>query len=130
MGKFENIDSFLSTAHNIMDLYTESLSKESYTDAGVIGTSNFSSQVGSPSAEVLLTDGIKRKKKHKISKEDAEGLITTSNGKKIKLTGLSEKEKDEYLFGSANLKKAISHLDVLINYLEGVQPTKQEGASE
>lgn len=93
---------------------------EKYEASGVISTSDLSSQLGEPSAEVLLTGGIGKKKKNKkfIMKADAEGLVTTVNGKKLKLTGLTDKEKDEYLFGDTKIEKAVSYADMMIEYIE------------
>lgn len=89
---------------------------EKYSNSGVVTTSGMASQVGSPSAEVLLTGGTKKRKK--MDKSDAQGIITTVNGKKLKLTGLSDKEKDEYLFGDTKIEKALSYADMMIEYLE------------
>lgn len=104
---------------------------KTYAAAGVSTTAGMSSQVGSPSAEVLLTDGLSTKKKrkkmskgksvHKAPEDDASGIITTINGKKLKITGLSDKEKDEYLFGDTKIEKAISYTDMVIEYLSAHQ---------
>ena len=88
----------------------ETLSKDAYTQAGASSTASFSDQVGSPSAEVLLTDGYKKKKKLKKSVADApdfdvEGITTTINGKRLKVTGFSPKKEDEYLFGDTKIEK-------------------------
>ena len=74
----------------------DELNKENYSDAGVTSSSGMASQLGSPSAEVILTDGVAGKTKKKLKKfdfEDSKGLITTINGKKLKLTGLTDKER-------------------------------------
>lgn len=93
---------------------------------GIVSTAGFKAAQDSPSsAAVFLTGGIEpAKKKKKIEKSEAEGLITTVDGKKLKLTGLTDKEKDEYLFGRAELKKANEALDNIINRLS------QNGSSE
>jgi hypothetical protein len=99
-----------------------------YSDAGVTSTSGMSGAFGS-SSDVMLTGGLKRRKKKstgKVEKSDAEGLITTVDGKKAKLTGLSDKEKDEYLFGRKSIQKAISTTDELIEYLEALHSPEIE----
>lgn len=98
----------------------DDLNKEAYSDAGVTSSSGFSDQLGSPSSEVMLTDGVSSNKKKKLKKfdfKDAEGLVTTINGKKLKLTGLTDKEKDEYLFGSAKLKENLTKLEKSLDRL-------------
>jgi len=92
---------------------------------GVTTTAGFSSEVGSPSAEVLLTNGVGRKRK-KLGKGDAAGIITTIDGKKIKLTGLSQKEKDEYLFGDTKIEKALDYLDMVTEYMESLKSPNLE----
>lgn len=111
-----------------MDLLTkvDELYK-AYAEAGPATSSGMASQVGSPSAEVLLTDGVSEKKKrkkmakgkkvHPAPDDDASGIVTTINGKKLKLTGLSDKEKDEYLFGDTKIEKALSYADMVIEYI-------------
>ena len=59
---------FLSEAHAAADLClsalsSEDINKSTYANAGVVGTSNFSSQLGPSSSMVLLTDGIKKPNK-------------------------------------------------------------------
>ena len=102
---------------------------EKYSNAGVTSTDGMSGQLGPSSAEVMLTDGLKRRKKHKgssMEKSDAEGIITTIDGKKIKLTGLTNQQKDEYLFGSGTIKKALDDSDVLIEYLSSLSSPEIE----
>lgn len=118
-----NVDYFLledlmvSVDACLESLTTQKLAKDAYANSGVTGTASFAGQLGPTSAAVLLTDG----KKKKIKKSDAAGLEgATVDGKKLKITGLSEKEKDEYLFGSAKLKKVIDDLDRVISALEGM----------
>jgi len=88
---------------------------EKYSDGGVTSTSGMSGAFGA-SSEVMLTGGIKQRKR-KVQKSDAVGIETTINGKKAKLTGLSDKEKDEYLFGRKNIKKSLEAADELIELL-------------
>lgn len=95
----------------------ESLVKGAYTQGGVASVSDFSGQVGSPSSEVLLTGDAKKKKRldkkmkqeypvppvHAAPDVKTEGIKTTTNGKRLPVTGLSSKEKDEYLFGDTEI---------------------------
>jgi len=103
---------------------------KTYSAAGVSTTAGMAGQVGSPSAEVLLTDGLSAKKRKKIMKskkvhpapeDDATGIITTVDGKKVKVTGLSDKEKDKYLFGDTKIEKAVSYTDMVLEYLSAHQ---------
>lgn len=88
---------------------------EKYTSGGVSSVGSMSSQLGESSAAVLLTGSTGKKKK--IKKSDALGIITTINGKKLKMTGLTEKEKDEYLFGDTKIEKAINYVDAVTEYI-------------
>jgi len=99
--------------HKLLYEASEVLAKAAYTEGGVGSVAGFADQVGSPSAEVLLTD--KKKKKDRLTKAvkpapdvkdpKTEGIKTTSNGKRIPVTGLSAKKKDEYLFGDTKIDK-------------------------
>ncbi len=134
----------LREAEQLITLHNEKMKGSSvakgYGSAGVSSTAGFSSDVGASSAAVLLTDGIggkKKKKKEKfitdtvILKSDAEGIITTINGAPLKITGLSEGEKDEYLFGGAPIKKALGTADEMIEYLSAFgAPTLEDDVDE
>lgn len=89
---------------------------EKYSIGGVSTGGSMTSQVGTNSAAVLLTGGTGKKKK--LKKSDALGIITTINGKKLKMTGLTDKEKDEYLFGDTKIEKAIDYVDMVTEYVE------------
>ena len=106
MSDFNELNKLLHEA-------SEVLAKAVYTEAGVTSIAGFSDQVGSPSAEVLLTD--KKKKKDRLTKAvkpapdvkdpKTTGIKTTSNGKRIPITGLSANQKDEYLYGDTKIDK-------------------------
>lgn len=96
-----------------------------YSNAGISSSSGLSSQLGGTSSAVLLTGGVESKKK-KIKKSDSAGIITTINGKKLKMTGLTEKEKDEYLFGDTKIEKAINYIDMVSEYVEAHQSPNLE----
>ena len=134
----------MSDLNDIIELLEEAkgLLEKTYSEAGVTSTSGFSDQMGSPSAEVLLTDGVNGKKKKKkfltdrnIKKAamnlpvadapdvDAEGIKTTANGKKIKVTGLTDKQKDQYLFG---LKEVKDKVDGLVRLLAKINAPEIE----
>lgn len=108
--------------NSIFDSFTRlvesSRTLQKYIGSGVSTTGGFSNAVGPESAAVLLTDGTKKRKK--LKKSDASGIQTTINGKKLKMTGLTNKEKDEYLFGDVAIEKSLDYVDGVIEYLEAL----------
>jgi hypothetical protein len=102
----------------------EALLEKAYSNAGPVsikGTdSSFSGQLDTPSAEVMLTEGKKKKKfitdqtLEKVAptpKVKVEGITTAVDGKKLKITGLSDKEKDEYLFGKPDPRQKMAKIN-------------------
>ena len=110
---------------------------------GAVSSAGFSADLGGASADTMLTGGVKRPRKKKprlggelVIKSKGEGLEKKASGikhrvdgKSLKTTGLSDKEKDEYLFGEPStvgrrvpgvkrLAKATENLEKLSEYLE------------
>lgn len=102
MSDFEQLQKELDEAREILAKYSE---------GGVASTSSMTGQLGDTSATVLMTDGVKRRKKDKLAKrsnvkpapdvpdQKVKGIKTTSSGKRIPVVGLSAEGEDEYLYG-------------------------------
>lgn len=122
----------------LIDSHIEFMGGVAKNEGGVTTTSSMASQLGTASAKVILTDGISEKKKRKklekktkaevlrAPDDDTSGVITTINGKRLKLTGLSDKEKDKYLFGDTEVRKAASYVDIVSEYLEAISSPELE----
>ena len=118
MGDLEKAKELLTEVGELIDSHIQSMeSMNKHSEGGVSTTSGMSDQMGSPSSEVMLTGGLKRRKR-RIEKSDAAGIITTIDGKKLKLTGLTDKEKNEYIFGDTKIEKSLSYIDYMAEVLE------------
>jgi len=126
MGDLEKAKELLSQVETLIDSHIQDMgTMNKHSEGGVSTTSSMSSQMGSPSAEVMLTGGLKSRKR-KLKKADAAGIITTIDGKKLKLTGLTEKEKDEYIFGDTKIEKALNYVDYITEVIEAITAPELE----
>lgn len=107
MSDFEQLQKALEEAQGILAKYSE---------GGVASAASMSGQLSDTSSMVLMTDGVKRRKKDKIAKrsnvksapdvpdQKVKGIKTTSSGKRIPVVGLSAKDEDEYLYGDTTIE--------------------------
>jgi len=79
---------------------------KAYTSGGASSTAGMAAQLGSPSTEVVLTEAPKKKRLEKrvpppppVPDSNVQNIKTTSNGKRIPVTGLSPVETNEYIYG-------------------------------
>ena len=134
MGDLEKVKDLLTEVAGLIDSHIQSMEaqgsveKSAYSEGGATTAAGMSGQLGSPSAEVMLTGGLKRRKKVEKAEttEDDMGIITTINGQKLKLTGLTDKEKDQYLYGDTKIEKELSYANYLIEGIEALTAPELE----
>lgn len=103
MSDFQQLQKLLGEAK-------ESLSKAMYSEGGVSSASGMTGQLGDSSAAVLMTDGVKRRKKDRLTKKSnvkPPPKVPDQNVTGIKtpgVTGLSAQQEDEYLWGDTTIE--------------------------
>lgn len=132
MGDIEKVKYLLSEVHSIRQGDDESVEKN---NGGVTSIASLRQDLGTNSAETILTSGTSDEKKKKFitdrtvrltkGKEPA-GIIHRINGKPLKITGLSEKEKNEYLYGDTKIEKMVSQAGMIAEYLEALSAPEIE----
>jgi len=113
MNELELIKQLLGEALILVEEHGQamvSMNKAAYSSGGTSSTAGMAVQLGSPAADVILTDaGPKKKRLEKevpppppVPDSNVQGIKTTANGKRLKVTGLSPKDTDAYTFGKPN----------------------------
>jgi len=121
MNELELIKELLAEALALVGEHEQamaSMNKAAYSSGGSSATAGMTEQLGSPAAEVVLTNAGPKKKKRieknvppppPVPDANVQGIKTTTNGKRLKVTGLSPKDTDAYTFGKPDPRQ--SNLD-------------------
>ena len=115
MNELNEIKTLLSEALVLVEEHEKAMMtvrKDAYSSGGVGSTAGMAAQLGTPSAEVVLTDAGPKKKKRLEKKtpppvpdSNVQGIKTTSNGKRIQVTGLTPEATDAYIYGRPDTRQ-------------------------